>query len=634
MASVAEHLHPYTLKAENPSFDIPVINKFESARSKLFFERMGRPEIGERLTSQKPWSYWTMEIYADYIKGQGGLGMLASDTLEVAKKLGLPMVFITPFYSVERSHYVEDFKQKETRKRVSPEERGFKKRGSIFISTNSDSEVSLDVCVRQEGSVGIITIYEPNIGELYQDRNNSDHRLFQEVALGFGGYKALKLLGIEPSMNQQLNEAPTVFAALARLDERVQQIQAENPDVESHAVFAKALHETRDKTIYTNHTLVQAVEAEFSLWQFDHFVLPNMKSDVVKEWLRKKIIGKGGGIKLSMLAIDLAGKKNGVSKIHAREASKVYKDYDGNDVSFEGVTNGISLDRWGDPDLLELYEEEGIIDEFGLPTTNFKNNLESMQANELRGIKKRGKARLVEVLRGRKDQYDKVVELPTDVKILNWRRRIAEYKRPGMMFEQPERFAYILEKENAHMIMSGNAHPSDKYMIRELERILSVIDSNPILEKRVHFIENYDEELSKAISQGADISINTPRVRDENTGDPKSTEACATGWMKDVLNNVVLVSTDDGGVADPTIEAEEKGNNNFKPAYLQIKGNSYAGEVDSMYQRMEEALQIVDSDLAWEAQIVKQHSHYLPIVSGARMEAHYLNLGFPLSSQN
>mgnify|MGYP002514083011 CR=1 FL=1 len=42
----------------------------------------------------------------------------------------------------------------------------------------------------------IIAITEPNFGELYSGMSGSDHRLYQEVALGFGGYAALKLLGL------------------------------------------------------------------------------------------------------------------------------------------------------------------------------------------------------------------------------------------------------------------------------------------------------------------------------------------------------------------------------------------------------------------------------------------------------
>lgn len=610
----------------------PLINPHEAERSKLFFDHIGRPDLKEKITSLKPWSYWTMELYTDFIKGQGGLGMLASDTLGVAKRLGIPMVFVTPFYSVERSHEVVDFQQWEKRQVVRPEDRGFKKEGQVFIATSFHREVPLGVYVRKEGSVSVVTVYEPNMGELYQGESNSNHRLYQEVALGFGGYKALKALSVVPSMNQQLNEAPTVFSALARLDERTQEIQSENPDVKQHAVFAKALIEIKKNTIYTNHTLVQAAEAEISSGQFEDFVIPNIKSATLRDWLRQKIVGKGGHIKLSTLAIELSGKRNGVSKAHAKEASRTYKDYDGELVEFKAVTNGIFLDRWGCPDLLTLYRERKVIDDFDLSSVNLPEKLAAIEESKLRKIKENAKIELKDMLRRRVDQYSNGVEIPEGAKIYNWRRRLADYKRPEMIFDDPKLLADILEKEDIHFVMAGNVHPTDMEMRSKLKsKILEVIDANPILKKRVHFIQDYDEELGKYLSRGADVSVNTPEVRNHETGERKFTEACGTSWEKDILNNNILISTDDGGVADLAFEAEESGVVNFEPPYLQISGKTYKEEVQSLYSQMKKAASIISGkdSIAWGDFIKRQSSAYLPIISGARMEEHYINLGFP-----
>lgn len=612
-----------------------LIDAEECAKSSLYFDRIRRPDLKEKITSQKPWSYWTMELYTDFIRGQGGLGMLASDNLAIAKKLGIPMVFITPFYSVERSHEVVGFQQQEKRQKAQPEDRGFKKEGQVSIATNFHKEVPLGIYLRKEGSVSIVTIYEPNIGELYQGEPNDNHRLYQEVALGFGGYKAMETLNVVPSMNQQLNEAPTVFAALARLDERIEEIQSENPNVEPHAVFVKALIETKKQTIYTNHTLDQAAEMDISSEQFENFVMPNIKSETLKTWLKQKIAGKGGNIKLSTLAIELSGKRNGVSRAHAKEASRTCRDYNGEQVEFEAVTNGISLGRWGDPDLLSLYREKGVIDDFDLSPVNLPEKLVAIEENKLRKLKENAKLELRDMLQRRADQYGNRVEIPDEAKIYNWRRRIAHYKRPEMVFDDPQRLAGILERENIHFVMAGNAHPTDGAMKDKLKsKILEVIDTNPILRERAHFIQNYDEELGRSLSRGADVSINTPEVRNHETGERKFTEACGTSWEKDILNNDILISTDDGGIADLTFEAEEKNDVNFEPPYLQISGKTYKEEVDSLYSQMERAASIVDGrdPVTWGDFIKKQLSAYLPIISGARMEEHYINLGFPVAA--
>jgi len=240
------------------------------------------------------------------------------------------------------------------------------------------------------------------------------------------------------------------------------------------------------------------------------------------------------------------------------------------------------------------------------------------------------KEKLKEFLLQRKDQYGKPVFITEGATIFNWRRRLADYKRPGMLFDNPEELADILESQNTDLVMAGNVFPSDGPMKMELKRILDIIDKNEVLKKRVHFIQDYDEDLGKALSQGADVSINTPTVKDWN-GNRISTEACGTSWMKDILNLNILVSTDDGGVADSTLRAEEEGRSDFSPSYLQIKGNNYREEVNSLYENLRRASQICDgrAEVSWGTFVKKQLAEYLAIISGARMEMDYINLGFP-----
>lgn len=587
-----------------------------------FLDRINRPDLKEIITPLEPWMYVTAEFYGEGIKGQGGLGILASDTIEVAAKLGIPLTYVTNFYRKERSYKINNSSQEVIVKDVSPEERGFADTGiDVFVNTICDSNVKLDVYTKKKGSVTGVCITEPNIGELYEGDNCSDRRMYQNIVLGFGGYKAVKALGLKPSMNQQLNEAPTVFSALARLDDHLSEVKD----------FKEALSNVRKKTIYTNHSNVLAAEPVFSLWQFDHFVMPNIKNEELKNWLRKKIEGKGGRINLSTLAIELSGKKNGVSKAHAKDASNIYKDYDGQAVRFEAVTNGIAVDRWGNKKLLDNYRENDIIDNFDLPTSNFETKINLVKNETMKAIHDEGKERLRTCLKQRQDQYGKPVDIPKEAKILDWSRRLAEYKRPEMLLEKPKILADILEKGNSHLIFAGNAHPSDIAMTWVLAKMLKVIDGNEILKKRVHFIQNYNEELGRALSQGSDVSINTPRVIDGN-GNRISTEACGTGWMKRILNNVILVSTSDGGVADSELKAQEEGRTDFTPSYLQITGKNYPEEVDSLYADLWEALLVCDgkSKVTWGNLVKNQTIAYLPTISGARMQMDYLNLGFPV----
>ena len=102
--------------------------KIEREKQPSFFERIGRPELKEKLTPKTPWAYFTMELYGSGIRGGGGLGILAADTLEIKKKEGIPSVFITPFYTRERSQRFKGFEQQIKLTKVKPKKRGFKPR--------------------------------------------------------------------------------------------------------------------------------------------------------------------------------------------------------------------------------------------------------------------------------------------------------------------------------------------------------------------------------------------------------------------------------------------------------------------------------------------------------------------------
>jgi len=101
-----------------------------------FLKRIGRPDIDGEISYEHPFTYWTMEIYRKDIKGGGGLGMLASDTLEIVKKLKMPSVFISLFYTKESKQKLDEkFNQEMESCSLTPPERGFRKIGIVAINT-------------------------------------------------------------------------------------------------------------------------------------------------------------------------------------------------------------------------------------------------------------------------------------------------------------------------------------------------------------------------------------------------------------------------------------------------------------------------------------------------------------------
>lgn len=559
-----------------------------------FYAAISRRNLTKTLSKDRPYTYWTIELYdmQNGIRGGGGLGVLAADTRRVAESLNIPLTLITPFYPSEPHQIFENGEVKTTHVEKNYRDFGFEFIDTVNIRCNSQL-VKLDVIEKKLGSTRILSITEPNFGELYSGLSWGDHRLYQEVSLGFGGYQALKLVGLKPAI-MQLNEVATFFAALARLDELAS----------SGMDFYEAVVYTRKHTLYTNHTLVQAAEAEFSFEQFERFVFPNLKSKAVKKWLKDKFIN--GRIKLSSVTIEIAELRSGVSKLHARVAN--YRDLSGDKVKFKAVTNGIDMKTWILPEILNLYHEKGILNKFNFQSTKYLDFVDQIDASTIRALKSKGRAVLNDVLSRRPDSNGKHLHLEDNELVFDFKRRFVDYKRPWLPFSDPKKLRQILEKYNAHYILAGRVHEGDERMYGRLKSILETVKSDPFLSTHVHYLPDYDEELAFALSVGSNISINTPIV---------GLEACGTSWMKDVGNFCLLISTHDGGVADCP-----------QDSYLSITGKSEGEEIESLYLRMEEAASSWQNDFDLEYWIRTELKNYLPVISGTRMMKDYLEYLF------
>ena len=560
-----------------------------------FYEAIERANLTKKLSLERPYVYFTMEVYdkSNGIKGGGGLGVLAADTRRVAEKLEIPFVCVTPFYRRELHQSIHNLDQREEFISVNPGDFGFEYLDDVEIYTKNMPPARLNIFQKILGSTRFLTMGESNFGELYAGDGSGDHRLYQEVSLGFGGYKALKMVGLKPSVIQ-LNETATIFAAVARLDELVR----------NGMNLYEAIVYVRKHTLYTNHTLVQAAESEFSFDQFNRIVMPNIESSALKTWISG--LFREGRLKLSTLTIELAEAKNGVSRLHANVAD--YRDINGDKVKFKAVTNGIDLPTWVLADILEDFRKKDIFDKFDLPTENYKENLAKISAKDIRDFRKIGRRKLNEILKRRKDQYGKIVQIPEDAMLFDFKRRFVSYKRPWMPFENMEELRRILRENNAHYILAGKVHQGDVEMRATLNSVLSKIESDDFLRERVHFIQDYDEELGLALAVGSDVAINVPIV---------GLEACGTSFMKDLANLKLLISTNDGGVADisPT-------------PCLEVSGVNYSDELRSLYLQMNRAGQIFKDDYLLEKQVQKQLQGYITVVSGSRMMKDYLRLIF------
>jgi starch phosphorylase len=563
-----------------------------------FYAAIDRRSLTHKISAERPYIYTTMEVYdaANGIRGAGGLGVLAADTRRIAEELEIPFVMLTPFYREERHQSMTNLTPTDTITSQKPADFDFEKVGQTVIKISHLPDATLEIWQKKLGSTRFLTVSEDNFGQLYSGHSSGDHRLYQMVSLGMGGYAALKMLGLKPAV-MQLNETATIFAAVARLDELCRNGMG----------IYEAIVYVRKHTLYTNHTLVQAAESEFSSEQFERFVFPNISSPALKHYISG--LFHDDRLKLSSLTIELAEPKNGVSRLHARIAN--YRDLSGERVEFRAITNGINLKTWLMPEIYQFLRHHQIIDKFNLPDTNFGQQIEQISVDEIRSLKKLGRQKLNQLLTKRQDQYNQAVQIPDQALLFEFKRRFVDYKRPWMPFENIDEFRSIMFETDAHYIMAGmmagNAGQGDKTYDR-LQMMLKNIDNEPYLREHVHYIADYDEALSAAISAGADISINVPEV---------GWEACGTSFMKDIANLTLLISTNDGGVAD--VEP---------PPVLVVEGHDYPAEIASLYSQMRRAAEIVHDDQLWLAEVQRQLTGYLPIICGTRMLRDYLRFLF------
>lgn len=571
-----------------------------------YLEKIGRLDLEGVLTPKTPMVDFTMEIYLQDrgIVGGGGLGMVKGDTVLQVEKSGIPFVMFTLFYPQRmRQELDENFYQKDVLTApVSPADLGYEYVVGTSIKANNDT---VPVSVYKVPDLPVYVLYNPALSYVYPGGNHNDHRIFQQSVLGFVGLKAMQALDIDPA-SIQVDEATAVFAEVAQLDAICEEVGDVN--------LAKAL--LKEKTLQTNHTLVPAAIATFSREQFENYVIPNIKTEQVKSWLRGLIDSQGGKLNLTALVLELSGKLNGVSKVHAEAASQGnFRYLDGSIASYEPVTNGVYFEKWV-PNHLRLYRNRWILDAHGLPTQNYREAVNSLDPNDLRREKEIAKKTFREYLPSRIDQYGHEIQIPEDAKIAVWTKRVADYKRPAMLFEDPDRLGKILEEGNVHVFLSGKAHPTDHDMKVVLQNILQKVDANPILKERVHFVQDYDEGFAKALIPAVDIGFNTPEVMKD--GQRVNTEADGTFWKKIMAGGAILISTRDGGVADVD-----------SSAYLEIVGSNYEEELESLYANFEQAAEEIDDVKKCGARVKAELVDYMPTLSAARMLSDYINLQHP-----
>ena len=498
----------------------------------------------------------------------GGLGVLAADHLKESSDLGLPLVAVGFIYNQGyfEQHITEDGWQETHNLLLDFNEMPVvpmtdKQGNPVKITVDfSDRLVHAQVWRVQVGRVSLYLLNSnleensPGDRDLTARLYTSDPnvRISQEILLGIGGVRALKLLGYKPT-TWHMNEGHSAFLTIERLREL---IQAGNN-------FDDACEKVRNTNIFTSHTPVPAGNDIFPVWLIEKYFK--------KVWMEMKIsrdqfidLGRdnqpwGEAFSMPVLAMHLSKGNNAVSKLHGEVARRMWQFlYPGKkekDVPIIPITNGVHTGTWLARRMRLLYEKYlGAEWWHNLDDPQMWALVEKIPADEFWAVRRHLRRKLMLFVneRARKQWLTTSVH-PVQIiaggvlmdpytLTIGFARRFATYKRGNLLFRDRDRLLKILNNPYmpVQVIFAGKAHPADepgKMIIQEVYR--AVKDAN--MGGRLIFIENYDMNVARYLVQGVDVWMNTPRIPNEASG---------TSGMKAALNGVVNFSVLDGWWAD------------------------------------------------------------------------------------
>lgn len=471
---------------------------------------------------KKPVAYFCNEFAIDNELPiySGGLGILASDTMNEAALQHFPMVGVGILYKGKNfiQHITTDGTA-ETRDSEFDHDTSFLRpttqsgKPLVFDLIPGISEVmvkSYHVRLSDNTILFLLsTDLDSNPPEWVSDMDalyhgDDESHLRQQLLLGIGGIKLFDLLGIKPTI-YHIQEGRPEFL-IWELTKNL--MQTENFS------FEKSWAQAKEKIVYTNHTLVSAGNLGYSKSLVEKWAMPFAKSmQVDVNLLIKDGINENDNFSTTLFALNTSSKQTAVSKVHADYANKEWKNFD-----FIGITNGVHLHRWQDSD--------------------FREELSDRQLWDLHCLKKR---ELMETVIQRTGfGYD-----PNKL-VITWARRLAEYKQPKIIFSDIERLKSIVSRADrpVQILFAGNSHTNDPGGKGIIEDIIKIFSSE--LSGHAIFIPNYNISLSNRLTSGSDIWLNTPKG---------NLEACGTSGMKAIANGVLNCTVLDGW----TYEVDWKG---------------------------------------------------------------------------
>jgi starch phosphorylase len=494
----------------------------------------------------------------------GGLGILAGDHLKSASDLGIPLVGVGLLYQqgyfkqyINQSGWQQeaydnnDFENLPMTVAFGPDGK------PVIVEVNLGGRTVYAQVWRVQ--VGRVPLYllDTNIprNSRSKDRDITDQlyggdkemRIRQEIVLGIGGYRALQALGLQPTV-YHMNEGHSAFLGL----EHVLRLMRDY-----HLTSREARQLASASLIFTTHTPVEAGHDYFPRELVDRYLSDSARQlgislDEVMAYGRTRTIGD---FCMTVLALRLASRANGVSKLHGEVSRRMWQwiwpDLPLEEVPIAHVTNGVHFCSWISLEMNQLYDRYLGPNWREEPANgDIWSRVNSIPAEELWRTHQRRRERLVSWARSRvRDQRirrgapqseieaaDEILD--PDALTIGFARRFATYKRATLILHDlPRLKRMLLDKERPlQLIIAGKAHPRDDAG-KELIRQVTQLSRDPELGRRVVFLSDYDVAVARYLVQGVDVWLNTPL---------RPMEASGTSGMKAAANGVLNLSTLDG----------------------------------------------------------------------------------------
>ena len=507
----------------------------------------------------------TIPIYS------GGLGILSGDHLKSASDLGVPLVAVGLLYKNGYfNQKINGYGQQET------EYNNIDLYDLPINPVKDDKGDDLTIYVKFPKRRLYLKVWQINVGrvKLYlldsdipknneEDRDvtlrlyggDQEMRIRQEIVLGMAGVSLLtKYLGLKPTI-YHMNEGHSAFLNLEIIKNIIKEKQVS---------FEVAKDIASSKTVFTTHTPVPAGNDIFPIELVEKYFKDFWpRLGITREEFLKLGMKPGPnlekGFNMGILALKIAGKKNGVSKLHgavSRELfSEVWPNIAANESPIGYVTNGIHTCSWLAPKLKELYNKYLIPywqdnmhhDYVWEKIKNIPDDkLWSAHVERKRKLINLVKENTTERLRRSGYNYEEINEIVSklnpDALTIGFARRFATYKRATLIFKDIERMTQIMNNAGkpVQIIFAGKAHPADKEG-QDLIKYIHEVSMMPQFKGKIFLLENYNIAMSRYLVSGVDVWLNNPR---------RPMEASGTSGQKASVNGVINFSVLDGWWAE------------------------------------------------------------------------------------